>query len=77
MYPMNKPAMKLAMKGTLDARATIPKGAKIPRTFDMFAVIASIFMSRFPVYANSIKIIAKTPIVNAMPEILLTSFPDK
>jgi len=77
LYPMNKPAMKLAAKGTLDARATIPKGAIMPRTFDMFAVIASKFKSRLPVYAKAITIKAKTPRVIAMPETLLTRFPAK
>ena len=74
---MNKPAMKLAAKGTLDARATIPKGAIMPRTFDMFAVIASKFKSRLPVYAKAITIKAKTPIVSAIPETLLTKCPAK
>ena len=74
---MNKPAMKLAAKGTLDSRATIPKGAIMLRMFDMFAVIASKLMLKFPVYAKAIMIKAKIPIVSAMPETLLTKCPAK
>ena len=42
---MNKPTTKLATKGVLDTKATIPNGAIIPRMFDMFVVIASILKS--------------------------------
>jgi len=74
---MNKPATKLATKGTLDSRAPIPNGAIMPKTFDMFEVIASKFKSRLPVYAKAITIKAKTPMVSAMPETLLTRCPAK
>lgn len=69
--------MKLATKGTLDTRATSPKGAIMPKKFDMFEVIASKFKSRLPVYAKAITMKAKIPMVSAMPETLLTRCPAK
>ncbi len=74
---MNRPATKLATKGTLDTRATIPKGVIMPRTFDMFADIESKFTLRFPVYAIAIMMNATTTIAIAMLEIFLNSFPEK
>ena len=70
-------ATKLATKGTLETRAVSPRGAMIPRTLDMFVVIASKFISRLPVYTRAIMMKAKTPIANAMLETLLIRFPAK
>jgi hypothetical protein len=50
LNPTNKPATKLATKGTLDTKAIIPKGAITPKTFEMLELIASKFKSRLPVY---------------------------
>lgn len=74
---MNNPATKLATKGTLDTSAVSPKGAMMPKTLDMFVVMASKFMSRVPVYAKPIMMTAIIPMVSAMPEALLTRFPAK
>ena len=74
---MNKPATKLATKGTLDTRAMIPKGAIMPSIFVMFALMDSKFTLRLPVYANAIMTKMKTPIVTAMCETFLTKVPAK
>ena len=72
---MNRPATKLAAKGTLDISAVSPKGAMVPKTLDMFVSMASKFTSRVPVYARAIMAKAMSPMVSAMPEARLTSFP--
>jgi len=72
---MNKPATKLAAKGTLDTSAVSPSGAMMPMTLDMLVVTASKFMSKVPVYARAIMAKAMSPMVSAMPAALLTSFP--
>ena len=74
---MNRPATKLDTKGTLDTRATIPNGVIMPRMFDIFAVIESMFTLRLPVYASTIMMNATTTIAIAMLEIFLNSFPEK
>lgn len=72
---MNKPAIKLPTKGTLDISAVSPKGARVPKTLDMFVVMASKFTSKVPVYARAIMATATTPMVSAIPETLWTIFP--
>lgn len=74
---MNNPATKLATKGTLDTSAVSPKGAMMPMTLDMFVVMASKFTLRAPAYAKPIMMKAKTAMVSAMPEALLTRCPAK
>ena len=74
---MNKPATKLATKGTLDRRAVSPKGASIPAMFEMFVVMVSRFRFIIPEYARTIMMKTKIPIVSALSEILLNMLPTK
>lgn len=74
---MNRPATKLAAKGTLVIAAITPNGASTPTKLETLAVIASTFTSKFPVLQKITKIIAKIARVTAMPETLRTIFPTK
>ena len=74
---MNKPVMKLATKGTLDTRAIIPNGARIPTNSVILVVIESKLILTVPAYAKIIKAIAIIAIVTAILEILLTIKPAK
>lgn len=49
----------------------------MPKTLDMFVVMASKFTLRAPAYAKPIMMKAKTAMVSAMPEALLTRCPAK
>ena len=69
--------MKLATKGTLDTRAMIPRVARTPKKFTMLAFIVSKFTLTVPAYARIISVTTTTPMVNAMPEALLTNCPAK
>ena len=74
---MNRPATKLATKGTLDKRAVSPKGASIPAIFEMFVAMVSKFRFIVPEYARTIRMKTKIPIVSALSEILLNRLPAK
>ena len=74
---MNKPATKLAAKGTLVIAAIIPRGASIPMNSVTLADIASTFKSRFPVLQNIMTTIATITRVRVIPEILLNILPTK
>ena len=74
---MNKPATKLATKGTLVTIATIPKGATMFSTFDMFVIIDSMLISIVPVYTKAITANAIIPTATAMPAILFRIVPAK
>jgi len=67
--------MKLATKGTLDAKVIIPKGVIMPTTVERFAINAFKSKLRLPEYIRAIMTKAKTPIVSAMPETLLNILP--
>ena len=74
---MNKPATKLAAKGTLVIAAMIPRGASIPTTSVTLAFIASRFRFRFPVLQNRMITMATITRVKDMPEILRNILPTK
>lgn len=74
---MNSPATKLTMKGTLETVAMIPNVVRMPRKFVMLMFIESRFTLNVPVYANVIIMNIMTPMVNAIPEALLTRCPAK
>ena len=74
---MNRPATKLATKGTLDKRAVNPKGERIPAMFEMFVTMVSKFRFIVPEYARTIRMKTKIPIVSALSEILLNMLPAK
>lgn len=74
---MNRPATKLAAKGTLVIAAMIPRGASTPMNSVTPADIASMFRSRFPVLQNTMITMATITRVRVMPEILRNIWPAK
>ena len=74
---MNKPAMKLATKGTLETKAMIPRGASRLTKLVMLAVIESKLICTVPAYARIISVTVTIAIVIAIPDTRFTNWPAK